>query len=507
MRLERVVTCLGFVIALLVAAPPSRAADVAAADAAFDAGDHAGALRLYDAVLAEDPGNVQALLRSGMLLSWDRKYEDALERYERALTREPRNEKVLLERGKVLLWSVRYDEAIASFDQVLQQNPNEPWALTGTAQAYAWRGRNAEARPYYERALAADPALKEARLGLGYIELGAGDTSAALVHARALEAAHPDDPEVKAFAESVRRGRAPWVQIGAEHLDDSDENRMNTYRAEGGFSLPSRMDLRFGVVHSDLHGPVPANADADAQADSLYGVLGWQPRPRHRGELRIGATKLADTASVERTTAIGGASYEFPMADWTGRAAVGYDPFLYSPLILDNEIDVLSATFFAGGPLAPRVRLESNVGYGDFSDGNARISADAGAWYVWSWPNRRLLAGGVVRYLTFTEDLDDGYFDPENLAAAIASLRSNGLIGASRWSYEAAVEAGVQRYTFDGTTNSGKPLWNVYGMVAHPLPRGFSFQLYATYGNSSAASGPDFTSLVFGARLRWAIGG
>jgi len=508
MRADRILATV-LIVAALVAVPAQAwaAADVAAADEAFDAGDNANALDLYDEVLADDPGNIHALLRSGMLLSWDRKYDEALARYDRALTREPRNEAVLLERGKVLLWSRRYDDAIASFDLVLKQNPKAPWALCGTAQAYAWRGQNAKARPYYERALAADPDLKEAQMGLAYVDLEEGDTSAALALSTTLTAKYPDDAEVADLHRAVHKARAPWVQIGYDHMDDSDENRMNTYLAEGGFSMAARTDLRFGYAHSDLHGPVPANADANGTADILYGVLGWQPKPRRRGELRLGAAQLTDSTGNERTTGVGGLAYAFPMATWTGRAAIAYDPFLYSPQILDNEIDITSATFSASGRSSAHVQIETDAGYGDFSDGNTRLNADAGAWYVWKWPKRTLLLGGVVRYLTFSEDLNDGYFDPSNLIAGLASLRSSGGIGSSKWEYEAAVEAGVQSYTFDGAKTTGKPLWNLYGLVARPLPRGLSFQIYAGYGNSSTASGPGFDSWTYGARLRWTIGG
>lgn len=483
------------------------APDPAGADEAFDAGENERALALYDEILVSDPANVHALLRSGMLLSWDKKYDDALMRYDRALTRDPSQPQVLLERGKVLLWSRRYDEAVDSFRKVLAKNPNEPWALCGTGQAYAWRGRNAEARPYFERAVAADPTLAEAKTGLARVELEEGDTWSAHLLADQLAADHPDDPEVKALQHDIDRARSPWVQIGYDHSDDSDDNRMNTYRAEGGLALPERLDLRLGYAHSDLHGPVPANADAEGSADTLYGVLGWRPRPRQRVEFRAGAIRVDDSTGDERTTAVGGVSYEFPMASWTGRAGVAFDPFLYSPEILDHAIDITSYTFSAYGLAAPRVRVETNAGFGDFSDGNARVNADAGAWYVWRWSSRSLLVGGVVRYLDYSDDLNDGYFDPSNLVAAVASVRSDGTFGSSAWSYEAAAEAGAQSYTFNGAKTSGKPLFNLYGLIAHPLGHGLSFQIFANAGNSSTASGPGYNSLAYGARLRWSIGG
>ena len=507
MRLDRALA--GVVLGLLLAtASEVRAApDPEAAEAAFEAGDSARALPLYDEILAENPGDVDALLKSGKLLSWDRKYDEALARYDRALTREPGNTAVLLERGKVLLWSKRYDEAVPALALVLRSDPKDPWALCGTAQAYAWRGRGREARPYYERAVAAQPGMKEALLGLGYLELEDGDTQGAFERSQALNVIAPDDPEVVELAKQVRRARAPFVQIGWDGSRDSDDNVMNTYRAEGGLALPARTDLKLGYAHTDVHGPVPGNDNANGGADALYGILGWQPKPGHRGELRLGAMRLTDSVGSERTTGIGGLAYSFPMAEWTGRAALARDPFLYSPRILDNAIDVTSLTFGASGLATPHARIETNAGYGDFSDGNTRLSADAGAWYRMSWPKRTLLVGGVVRYLGFSDELDNGYFDPTWLIAAMLSVRSDGSIGTSRWQYETALEAGAQSFSLHGAATSHEPLFSVYGLVARPLGHGVSFQVFAAFSNSSAASGPGFSSRSGGVRLRYVIGG
>jgi len=508
MRADRVMRAAVLAFALVAGVSGASAApDPAAADAAFDAGETAHALVLYDEILAADANDLHALLRSGQLLSWDRKYDEALVRYGRALARDPENAPVLLERGKVLLWSRRYDEAIPAFDHVLKLNRKEPWALCGTAQAYAWSGRRREARPFYERALAAQPGMKEATLGLAYLDLEDGDTTKALAAAKALATSDPTDPEVIELGRAVRRARAPWVQIGWDGADDSDDNRMNTYRAEGGFGLPARMDLRFGFAHSDLHGPVPAIGDGSGQADSLYSVLGWQPRPQHRVELRLGATRLTDDAGDERTPVIGGLSYTFPMAAWTGRASVSRDPFLYSPRILDNAIDVTSFTFSASGLVSPHVRIDADAGFGDFSDGNSRVAASFGAGYVWTWPHRSLVLGGAVRGLDYADDLDNGYFDPQGLIAALLSVRSEGSIGASPWFYEAALEAGAQSFTFDGAHASHEALFNVHGLVGRPLGHGVTFQIFADFGNSSAASGPGYTSRSGGVRLRYVIGG
>ncbi|HJQ98037.1 MAG TPA: tetratricopeptide repeat protein [Candidatus Polarisedimenticolaceae bacterium] len=530
------------ILSLALLAVTQARADNAAADAAFDAGNNAKALSLYEEVLASTPNDVHALVRSGMLLSWDRRFDEALSRYDRALSIDPANPKAQLERAKVFLWSKRYAEARPAFEKILAENsddrearlalarayswdgrqeearsqyqraldanPDDAEALLGIAQTWAWSGQGGTARPYYERALAASPGLKEAEMGLAYLDLDAGDTSAASQRAKKLATAHPDDAEIRELEKAVRKARAPWISLGYDHVGDTDDNRSDTLRLEGGFGLPARFDLRFGISASDLDGPGIAVLSGDGTASTFYGVLGWKPKPRHRAELRLGAARLTDSADRERTTGIGGLTYSFPLvASWTGRAAVTRDPFLYSPAIVDSEVDVTTASFGATGRDVPHVQVDTSAAYGDFSDGNERLFGEAGAWYVWKSAHATTLAGAVVRGMRYSADLDHGYFDPQRLIAPVGSLRSYGTIGASPWTYDATLEAGVQSYEVNGEDTSSQPLVNLYALFGRPLPHGIGLEIYGGWSTSSIAAGPDFRSLSCGARFRFTIGG
>src|SRR5262245_48404041 len=529
------------ILAVVLVSGERTLADTATADAAFDAGDNPRALALYDEVLAGDPRYVHALIRSGMLLAWDRRFDEALVRYDRALALDPREPKARLERGKVFLWSRRfvearqafgeilaedpsdhearlatarayawdgrYEEARGHYQRVLDKEPEDPEALVGIAQTWAWLGQGTTARPYFERALAANPGMKEAEMGLAYLDLDAGDTQAAASRARALAEAHPKDTDVRDLVAAVDKAAAPWISVGYDHLGDTDDNAYDTLRVEGGFGLPARLDLRFGVSGTELDGPGAAVVHGDGSVTTLYGVLGWKPRPRHRGELRVGAARLTRTDGEERTMAIGGAAYSFPLGSWTARAAATHDPFVYSAAILDAEVDVTSLSFGASGRAAPRVQVEAWGAYGDFSDGNVRLNGEAAAWYVWKGERTTTLAGGVVRGQRFSDDLDHGYFDPQRLIAPVGSFRSYGSIGASVWTYDGTFEAGFQSYEFNGEESSSQGLVNVYGLVGRPLPHGIGLEIYGGWSNSSVTAGPDFRSLSFGARFRFTIGG
>ena len=118
-----------------------RAERVDEADRAFDAGEHARALGLYEAVLAAEPDHTHALVRSAMLLSWQREFDEALDRYERCLELEPDNEKALLERAKVMSWDRRYDKASEAFRSMLEIDPDHREARLGLARCLSWSGQ------------------------------------------------------------------------------------------------------------------------------------------------------------------------------------------------------------------------------------------------------------------------------------------------------------------------------------------------------------------------------
>ena len=530
------------IVVLALLAVTRVTADDAAADAAFDAGDNAKALTLYEEVLAQIPNDVHALVRSGMLLSWERRFDEALAHYERALTIDPKEPKARLERAKVFLWSKRYaqardafgeilaespgdrdarlalarayswdgrqEEARAEYQRALDAKPDDAEALLGIGQTFAWSGQGSTARPYYERALAASPGLKEAELGLAYLDLDAGDTGAASKRAKALAEAHPGDAEVKELEAAIKKARAPWIMVGYDHIGDTDDNRSDTLRLEGGLGLSGRFDLKLGISGTDLDGPGALVPAGDGTASTFYGVLGWKPKPKHRAELRLGAARLTDSADRERTTGIGGLTYSFPLvASWTGRAAVTRDPFLYSPAIVDSEVDVTTVSLGATGRDVPHVQVDASASYGDFSDGNERLFGEAGAWYVWKSAHATTLGGGVIRGMRYSDDLDHGYFDPQRLIAPVGSLRSYGTIGASLWTYDATLEAGVQSYEVNGEDTSSQPLVNLYALFGRPLPHGIGLEVYGGWSTSSIAAGPDFRSLSYGARFRFTIGG
>jgi tetratricopeptide (TPR) repeat protein len=530
--------CLGaaLLVAALVAGPAQAASDTSAADAAFGAGDHPRALSLYDEVLAADPDNVHALVRSGMLLSWDLRYSEAVARYERVLALDPHHRVAALERAKVLSWDRRFAEAAGAFLSLLASAPDDrearlglarslSWGgnqaaaraeyrtvvdtdprdvegLVGVAQTYAWSGQPANARTWYERALEVEPGRKEALLGLAYLDLWGGDAVTAERRAQDLEQRFPDDREVGELATAIRAGRTPWVRTAYDAVTDTDDNELDISRLEVGRGLSPRTDAAFGAARYDMTSP-----GRSSTGDTFYGIFGWRPAKGHRVALRAGTDRNRDSAGVRSSETVGGIVWSWGQgAPWQGSVSANRDTFRYSTDILDAGILVDSYALEASGPLGGRWRTDLGTGLWDLSDGNRRRSAHLGARYRWPVGGVTLDTGYVFRYLDYDEDLDNGYFDPQDFTAHLATASLHRAFAADRGWWRLAIESGVQSFTLSGTETRNDWVLGVSGSLGVPLGRAFVLELFAGRSDYAAQTAAGFRSRQLGFRLRWQAG-
>lgn len=493
---------LAIALAAALSIPAARAADSEAADAAFAAGDHERALALYDEVLASSPDDLHALVRTGKLLSWAGRYEDAIARYDRALAVDPRHFEAALERAKVLSWSKRFGEAAESFRILLRRDPEHREARLGLARSLSWGGRQRSARAEYEKILAARPSDADALLGLAQTHAWADDADGAEGALDALDRVRPDDPDAAALRASIRRGRLPWILVGVDRVDDTDDNAITTPRVEGGLGFPAGFDLRLGVARYDLEtGPL------EGTIDSLYGELGWKPAPRHRLEARVGTDRLRGSSGPRESEATYGLGYAFPIGErGSGRVAWDREPYRYSVPIVDNRIVGDLYTARAAGPLGDRWRIEGGVGRWDLSDGNERDAADVSLLHAWRLREHTLEAGYGFRGFDWALDLGNGYFDPSSFTAHLALFRARGPVGA-KGDYDLSAEAGVQSFTEGGSKVSADPVVGASATLGRPLGESVRIEGYAAYSTFAQQGGEDWRSRRVGVRFRFTLGG
>lgn len=516
-------------------------AGIVEADAAFEAGERQRALALYDEILAAEPSNLHALVRSARLLSWDRRFDEALARYDRAVGLAPLDRSLRLERARVLSWSRRFPEAESAFRQLLEGKPTDrearlglartlswsgrqeqaraeyralletdpadPEALVGVAQTFAWSGDAATARRYYESALGVRPGMKEADLGLAYLDLANGDRRSASRSAARLERSFPRDPEVAELLRAIRASSGPRAGFSYDRVEDTDNNVLDILTAEGGTGLERGPDLRLAVARYEMGSP-----GQSASVDSVQGTLSWALRS-NRVELRGGADRIAPSGAARTTRGIGGVSWAWGVGRrWQGAVSAQQDTFRYNPEILSHRIRIRAYAAEASGRLPGKLRVAASVGAWDLSDGNDRRSAEVGGWRAVAVGALTVEAGYQFRYLDYRRNLPNGYFDPADFRAHLAQGRAAGPIGHSRASFDVLVETGIQSFTRTDDA-SGTPfelrndrVLGVSGSARIPISGSLSLELHGSRTDYAVTSAAGFRSRQLGLRLRWALG-
>lgn len=534
----RFAALVGLVVLACIPTPAHAGQDdlLADADAAFEQGDEARALGLYNQVLSQDADNVQALIRSAMLLSWRRQFSDAIARYDRALAKSPDNSQALHERAKVLSWSHRFKEAEVEFRKLLDRDPadrearlglarsyswsgrqavarseylkvldghpNNAEALVGVGQTYAWSGQQEEAQRWFEKAQEFHPGTKEANLGLAYVDLARGRPEQADARARELERAFPNDAEVAELRREIAKSIGSSLAAFYDHTSDTDDNKLDVYRLEGALSVSRSVELRAGVARYDMRSP-----GQNAHADALYAGLGWRLAPGHVISVRAGADRLTNSADASSTEAVGGLSYDWNTGgDWSGSLAYNRAPLLYSPAILDNEIMIDAYTATIAGRLGDFWQLAVEGTYWDLSDGVRRPLGTLNISRRWPAGVIRLQTGYAFRWMDFDQHLDHGYFAPSNFTSHSLVVHVAGPFGTTKAYWDVTLEGGVQSFTLPDVHISNDRVLAATGLVGIPLGRTVVFEVLGGYSDFAQQNPAGFKSRQLGARLRWRPG-
>lgn len=146
------------------------------ADAAgrMQAGDTAGAERLFRETLAHAPELAEAWVNLGLLLDEGRDDTEAEACYRRALALRADFPETHVNLGGLLARHKRFDEAEAAYAQALRLAPDRPGTWSNLGVLYASQRLDEEAEACYDQALALDENLPRARFNLGVLRLRQG---------------------------------------------------------------------------------------------------------------------------------------------------------------------------------------------------------------------------------------------------------------------------------------------------------------------------------------------
>jgi tetratricopeptide (TPR) repeat protein len=347
------------------------------------------ALPLYRTLVDGSPKDAPLRLELARNLAWSGHHREALEECRRLQEKgtgpEIRAEARLLE-AQVLSWSGRSREAEAVYRGILADGPSVE-AHLGMGDIARWEGRYGDADAHYRDALKTAP---DDPLALQSLEANRrdGDHTITARYGRFDDSSDFERESYTLFADLFRMRRLS-VRAGAARIRYEDASGRQLYRTavplQGRFWVGRFISLRGGVAINEYTGDAPdttswfVHGDLSPGADRVRIRLGY-----HHYDL------IDDTDPFEE--------HLYNQAETIDVARQGID------------IDEIRAGLLVR--LTDRMSLNSDVGLGDISDDNERVTAYNRLSYRLPGDPRIELFGAF-----FYQNLRDNtvlYWDPSN---------------------------------------------------------------------------------------------
>ncbi|NIP79380.1 MAG: tetratricopeptide repeat protein, partial [Gemmatimonadetes bacterium] len=406
------------------------------------AGRHGEAIAAVSEVRDRDPANREALLALARFNSWAGRYDESLRYYDALLADAPDDPELRRARAAVLGWAGRHDEAADALRELAARDPSDVETRLALARVLAWEGRYRQAETAFRAALELDPDNLEARRGLARVAGWSGQLREGERRWRDVLTAYPDDVDaLVGLAANLRWQGRPRAAVGVldraealapDHADvetqrlwldaavgprlapsflyesDSDGNRAETVRLEGawlvgGVGLQLTADARWFDEET-----VVGRESSTRSADLALGLgLGRGWTLTGGGGVRTGDGDTQETLGLWR---LGLASPAYlPVS---GSLVARRSAFDYTALLAQRNVAVEElALSLAVRPEGSRVTAGVRGGAARFeaAEDNRRWLLDAHVTYR---PLPPLSVGVRARAFGFSEDVDEGYWDP-----------------------------------------------------------------------------------------------
>ena len=174
---------------------PATTAVLKEAVALHRAGRVREALARYEAILAAEPRNAQALQLAGEALSRIGAAGKGIDLLNQSISLDPTSADAHCNLGNALQTSGRFEEAVTAYDRALGLNPRMVQVVVNRGNALVALGRLDEALAGYEEALRHEPKSAEAHCGIGVILMRQRQPKDAIGRLRRAVSLRPDYAE------------------------------------------------------------------------------------------------------------------------------------------------------------------------------------------------------------------------------------------------------------------------------------------------------------------------
>ena len=182
--------------------------ELAKADAMVAAKDYAGAIGVYEGMVAKVPALTALYLQIGGLYRNQKQYDQAIETYKKVPAGDTNSDKAQIEIGMTLLEKNDLAGAEAALMPMAQSTSASKEVFYNLGEVKFAKGETDEAVKYYTRASEMDPNWGKPLFKLGLAKLQKGDTAGTLEIMNKLVQVDPNSPEAaqaKALIEQLKK--------------------------------------------------------------------------------------------------------------------------------------------------------------------------------------------------------------------------------------------------------------------------------------------------------------
>ncbi len=381
-----------------------------AGDVYFDAGDKNRAAGEYLSALGMARGSFTLSERVEMAsrISWAGEYAKAEAELRLVLIEDPSNIAGRIQLARVLSWAGELERALDEIETVLASEPANTEALLVKASVLRWKGDNAGAVGIYRDILGRRDDF-DARVGLAYALLAAGDKSEAVKGRALVKASNAyQEKELAALDRAIGAATRPTIDSRYSYYNDTDFNQVRRFSLIYGFWAGDiKADTRY--VRVDAH-----DRFRDNYADSLF--AGGSYRARGGRSLGLGAGvglhRLGNRDSSGFVTANIKAEEDL-MGGRLG-LALSNDLLTDTAALIENGVRMTGYSVYGSRPLTGRLTVYGGAGYRRYSDSNTAYDLNITPVYLLLKDGPRLSLGYRLRYLDFDRQSGSGFFDPDN---------------------------------------------------------------------------------------------
>ena len=370
------------------------------------AGDAASAARDLRECVATHPEDRGARRRLATALARADSLLPALAEYDALVTEEPQDVELALDRARVLGWMGRHAQAIDAYGAALRIEPGLTAAELGRAKNENWLGRHRAATRRLDAIVARGDADAETWKTLAYARYWDDDPKGALEALAAHHALEPDDREAQELRSRIAKDRSPSFVLGHGRSHDSDELVVASPSLELSWPLATNTTLTAGWRQDFAK-------DTGGKNDAMQLSAGLRQRWNRALTMYARGTSLTwkDGPGERRG---GEAGLILRPADHLRVEVVTVREPVLTRVALDQGISLLSWVAALDLEPWPRVAWHVDGRVGSYSDGNRSERSSASVrWHAVDRRRWDVNATLGVEQLNAHQDLDHGYYDPD----------------------------------------------------------------------------------------------